>query len=353
MAAIERNMQEEEQFSGDDDSNSFVQNSEDIEEEDEEEVSELGRALELQGSAIRKEGKKKKGRKSFWSEDHVNELIDVICESEYYKRKLIFTNNKAVKNSELYCKIVSTVKSRLAGKGGFPFTVAQTRVKFKACIAVCKKAAMTRKTASGIDNFMHSKGYGTWFQKLFPLVESRDSCNPDNGIEPSFGLQNKNMGNTSNIERLNVSCENSETDSTSREESRLKAPLPIKKARKETLNSLLKEAVTNFNRFVAIDPTESLLAYFKEENERSRQHEREQAQMQLQMLQTLLMATTEQQQYMQGARVTQQATLMRQNFQNMNESAHSRSPESNQCTGSNSSQYSSWTSYIGGGYEQL
>ena len=151
------------------------------------------------------------------------------------------------------------------------------------------------------------------------------------------------MGNTSNIERLNVSCENSETDSTSREESRLNAPLPIKKARKETLNSLLKEAVTTFNRFVANDPTESLLAYFKEENERSRQHEREQAQMQLQMLQTLLMATTEQQQYMQGARVNQQATLMRQTFQNMNESAHSRSPESNQFTGSNSSQYSSWT----------
>ena len=212
---------------------------------------------------------------------------------------------------------------------------------------------MTRKTASGIDNFMHSKGYGSWFQKLFPLVELRDSCNPENGIEPSFGLQNKNMGNTSNIGRLNVSCESSETDSASREESRLNAPLPIKKARKETPNSLLKEAVTNFNRFVANDPTESLLAYFKEENERSRQHEREQAQMQLQMLQTLLMATTEQQQYMQGARVTQQPTLMRQNVQNMKESTYSRSPENNQFTGNNSSQYSSCTSYIGDRYEQL
>ena len=106
MAAIERKMQEEEQFSGDDDSNSSVQCSEDIEEEDDGEVSELGRALELQGSAIRKEGKKKNRRKSFWSEDHVNELIDVICESEYYNRKLIFTNNKAVKNSELYCKML-------------------------------------------------------------------------------------------------------------------------------------------------------------------------------------------------------------------------------------------------------
>ena len=122
------------------------------------------------------------------------------------------------------------------------------------------------------------------------------------------------MGNTCNIERLNVSCESFETDSTSRGESKLNASLPQKKARKETINRLLKEAMTNFNRFVANDSTESLLAYFKEENARSRQHEREQAQMQFQMLQKLLMATTEQQQCMQGARVTQQATLMRHNF---------------------------------------
>ena len=110
MAAIERNMQEEEQFSGDDDSNSFVQNSEDIEEEDEEEVSELGRALELQGSVIRKEGKKKNGRKSFWSEDHVNELIGIICESEYYRRKLIFTNNKAVKTQKFIAKLLAPLR---------------------------------------------------------------------------------------------------------------------------------------------------------------------------------------------------------------------------------------------------
>ena len=151
---------------------------------------------------------------------------------------------------------------------------------------------MTIKTASGIDNLMHSKGYGSLFQKLFPLVESMDSCNPENGIEPSFGLLHKNMVNTSNIERINVSSESSETDSRSREECRLNASLPIKKARNETPHRLLKEAVTTFNRFVTNDPTESLLAHSKEENERSRQHEREQAQMQLKILQTPLMATT-------------------------------------------------------------
>ena len=168
MAEFEGNMQEEEQFSSDDDSGSFIQNSEDIEEEDEKEA-ELERPLELQGSVIRKGGRKKNGRKSFWSENHVNELIDVICESEYYRKKLIFTNSNVVKNSEVYCKVVNTVKSRLACKEGLPFTVVQTRVKFKACVAICKKAAMTRKSASGIDNFMHIKGFGSWFQKLFPL----------------------------------------------------------------------------------------------------------------------------------------------------------------------------------------
>ena len=102
-------------------------------------------------------------------------------------------------------------------------------------------------------------------------MEWRDSCNPENGIEPSFGLLNKNMGNTSNLEKPTVSSESSDADSIGMEESRLNAPLPIKKPRKETPNGLLKETVTNCNRFVANDPTASLIAYFREENERSRQ----------------------------------------------------------------------------------
>ena len=104
---------------------------------------------------------------------------------------------------------------------------------------------MTRKTASGIDYLMHSKGYGSLFQRLFSLVELRDSCNPESGTGPSFGLLNKNMVNTSKFEKQNMSSEISETDSRSREERTINAPLPIKNARNETPNSMLKEAVTN------------------------------------------------------------------------------------------------------------
>ena len=75
----------------------------------------MGRALELQGSVICKGGRKENGRKSFWSEKNVNELIDIICEGEYYRKKLIFTNNKAVKNSEIYCKVVNKLPYLITG----------------------------------------------------------------------------------------------------------------------------------------------------------------------------------------------------------------------------------------------
>ena len=43
------------------------------------------------GSSTKKNQKKKrKGRRSVWEERHVNDLVDVICSSEYYKKKLIW-----------------------------------------------------------------------------------------------------------------------------------------------------------------------------------------------------------------------------------------------------------------------
>ena len=43
------------------------------------------------GSSTKKNRKKKrKGRRSVWEERHVNDLVDVICSSEYYKKKLIW-----------------------------------------------------------------------------------------------------------------------------------------------------------------------------------------------------------------------------------------------------------------------
>ena len=67
----------------------------------------------------------------------------------------------------------------------FPFTCQQVRTTFKLCVEICKKAAMLRQMASGIDNFIDAKGYSKWFKLLYHFDKSKDLCQPDLGIEPS------------------------------------------------------------------------------------------------------------------------------------------------------------------------
>lgn len=91
--------------------------------------------------------KKRKGRRSVWEERHINDLVDVICSSEYYKKKLIFTNTKNSKNAEIYGNVLKELSQRY-GDGSFPFSVYQLRNKFKKCISECKKIALTVKTST-------------------------------------------------------------------------------------------------------------------------------------------------------------------------------------------------------------
>lgn len=132
---------------------------------------------------------KKKGRKGSWSEKQVGDMIDVICDSENFQKKLIFTG----KNTEVYQKIQSELWQRYEAKGldaisCFPFSPEQMRTKFKRCVGDCKKAALLRKPASGIAALHEEKEYGPWFNRLFSLVKSRDSCQPERAKEPSASL---------------------------------------------------------------------------------------------------------------------------------------------------------------------
>ena len=49
---------------------------------------------------------KRSGRKSTWHEEIKNDLVDVVCKEEYLRKKIIFTNNKNTKNTEVYNKVV-------------------------------------------------------------------------------------------------------------------------------------------------------------------------------------------------------------------------------------------------------
>ena len=238
--------------------------------------------------------KNKRGRRAKWEDKFVNDMVDVVCESEYFRKKLIFTNNKPQKNKEVCGKVLEELKKR--NDGDFPFTIEQIRVKFKSCVSQCKKVSLLRMTASGIKNFVDEKSLGSWFFQLFTLISSRDSCQPEQAIEPSFEstLSSTNPDGNDNSEASGdenpskEKCKKRELD-----ENRSPPFVPVKKTKKDKKKNSqeeLKSAIINFNNTLE-KYNKDFLDYLKEENEQSRQHEREMFQMQcniqLQMMQML------------------------------------------------------------------
>ena len=67
---------------------------------------------------------------------------------------------------------------------------------------------MTVKTASGITRFQDEKGYGKWFNQLFPLIQTRASCQPEQAIEPSsVHSDESSIATTSNDSALHTSID--------------------------------------------------------------------------------------------------------------------------------------------------
>ena len=94
----------------------------------------------------------KRGPRGLWKQDLVDDLVDIVITNDYYKKNLIFVNTKTQQNGKVYEKVLKELKSRSEGKGkSVPFTVGQVRTRFKKCISECKKAALTIKTATGVN----------------------------------------------------------------------------------------------------------------------------------------------------------------------------------------------------------
>ena len=91
------------------------------------------------------------------------------------------------------------LRGRASKKGNDlpPFTVPQLRSKFKKCISECKKVALTVKTATGVKRFQEKKVYGAWFERLFELVKTRDSCQPQLATGPSAKFTNNDEADLS------------------------------------------------------------------------------------------------------------------------------------------------------------
>ena len=110
------------------------------------------------------------------------------------KEKLLLTNVKNSKNSEYYEKVIKELKGRCHARDEvFEYDVKQTREKLKHRSGICKDAAMKIKTLSGIKWFQEDNEYGTWFNKLFNVMKSTASCQPEQSIEPD----SQNYGSSS------------------------------------------------------------------------------------------------------------------------------------------------------------
>ena len=113
-------------------------------------------------------------------------MVDIVVNSDYYKRKLIFTNTKNQSNGKSYERIKKELQERAAKRNSkFMFSISQMRTKFKKCVSDCKNAAMTIKTATGIKRFQDNQGYGKWFPTLFAVLKTRESCQLEQALEPS------------------------------------------------------------------------------------------------------------------------------------------------------------------------
>ena len=190
--------------------------------------------------------KRKVGRKAIWSTDATNDLVDIITSNEQYQRKLIFTNTKNQNNGKRYAEILVKLKERADQRGeSITFTIQQIRTKFKCCVSDCKQAAMTVKTSTGIQRFQDEKGYGKWFDLLFPLVKTRDSCQPDMAVKPSA------------IDDISEEMEVAKT---------FEDFVPTKKIKLPKKNKIA-EAVDLLKQVVEKDPAKELMSFMKEEAE--------------------------------------------------------------------------------------
>ena len=158
-----------------------------VEEDNDQEIDE---DVNIALSHFVKKGKgmssKRPGHKPRWCSKILDDFVDIVDSSNEFKTKLIFTNTKNQRNGPIYAKIMDELKERASARGEkITMTINQMRTKFKKCVSQCKQAALTQKTATGIKRYQEDCGFRKWFNALFDVVKTRDSCQPEHALEPS------------------------------------------------------------------------------------------------------------------------------------------------------------------------
>lgn len=159
----------------------------------------------------------------------------------------------------LYESILRELKKRGEERGEeITFSVLQLRTKFKKCVGECKKAALVIKNATGIKRFQDSKDYSAWFSQLFAVVKTRDSCQPDQAIEPSTS-KSSTTGATGTKDEKSKNAEE-------------QLFVPSKGSNKKKQDNSA-EAVKLLKQVIEGETTKNVIDCMREEMEKSREHE--------------------------------------------------------------------------------
>ena len=129
-------------------------------------------------------------------------------------------------------------------------------------VSECKRAALTIKTGTGIKRFQEDKSYGWWFQKLYEVVKTRDSCQPDQAIEP------RAMSSIPTV----PSEDTSESEASSANQSNVFVPLKQAK-RKSNRDDPICEALKLMNTIAEKDPSKELINFMKEDVAKAQDYE--------------------------------------------------------------------------------
>ena len=151
------------------------------------------------------------------------------------------------------------------------------RNKFKWCVSTCKKICLTVKTASGITRFIEDKGYAKWFNLLYALVKTRDTCKPENACEPSALGRNADCTGYG----VNEAHDEGEDSSTSSNFTNKSSDLPFKQKVAPVKKPTLKNRKTDeFGKAYELlqatidnDPVKELLQILKDDMKASQEQE--------------------------------------------------------------------------------
>ena len=190
----------------------------------------------------------------------MEDMVDLIVNSEELKKYLIFENNNQA-NTVYYEALVRGLNER--SKRHIPkspnVSVSQARNNFKKLVKECKELSLTVKHASGIDQHRVEKGYGRWWHKLYELVSSRPSSNPNNNVEPSF----------------EENAEDDVVDASTQTPSKKKAVPQRPTSATVTKQGLQKTLIQCLEKIAKDDSIDRIMAMYERENERERKFQLE------------------------------------------------------------------------------